>query len=277
MQVVITILRNVFFEFWGLFGVFLIGGGLLTFISKWLNNAFDQFIAPRLGFYLFGVIGVPVHELSHAFFCWVFRHKINDIKWFDPHAHDASHGSVSHSYNPWNLYHRVGHFFIGLGPTIIGPAILAGAFYFLVPTARQVILSTHHIGSLGDFHLYIIEVLRALFNRHTLTSPGFYVFAYLSVAICSQIELSPADLKQVAIGAIPLALILIVAASISWVLHGAWHAYTLSAGSALMKYVATLFVFSALLATVSLIFFWALLTVINILFGRPPINPFSQS
>lgn len=271
MHTVLMIAKHVFIEFWALFGVFLFGGALLTYLARWTNNAFEQFLFPRLGFYLFGFIGVPVHEFSHAFFAKVFFHDVSEVKWFDPKAKGGNHGSVTHHYNPWNLYHRVGHFFIGLGPTILGPMVLALAFYLLVPSGRFLFHPPEpafHIGPL------IGDLMRVLASRATLTSPGFYLFAYLAVCVSSQIELSPEDLKQVAIGIFPLLLVLVLANVLSWALSAAWHAHALSLGARLLGVMAGLFAFSALLSALNLAFFTCLFGLIHLVTGRPGINPF---
>ncbi|MEK7356445.1 MAG: hypothetical protein AAB250_08345, partial [Bdellovibrionota bacterium] len=68
---IITV-KNTFIQFFLIFGVVGIAGFALTLLSRWTNNVFRQFAWPELGTYLFGWIGVPVHEFCHAFFCAVF-------------------------------------------------------------------------------------------------------------------------------------------------------------------------------------------------------------
>lgn len=267
------ILKHVFIEFWAIFGVFLAGGAILTYLARWTNNAFEQFLFPRLGFYLFGFIGVPVHEFSHAFFCKLFGHDVSAVKWFDPKARNGSHGSVTHHYNSWNLYHRLGHFFIGLGPTILGPLLLAIAFYLLVPGGRFVFFPAEPAFHLGPL---MGEMMRVLTSRPVLTSPGFFAFVYLAISVSSQIELSPEDLKQVAVGVIPVLLVLLLANVLATVLGAGWHAHAMAFGARTMGIMAGLFAFAALLSAMNLALWTSLFGLIHAISGRPMINPFAR-
>lgn len=70
--------------------------------------------------FLFSFIGTPLHELSHAFMCLVFGHKITDMRLLilDPNSNVA--GYVSHTYNKNNFYQNLGNFFIGIAPILGG-------------------------------------------------------------------------------------------------------------------------------------------------------------
>lgn len=276
MHATILIVRNVFIEFWALFGIFLTGGAVLTYLSRWTNNVCGQFLLPRLGFYLFGIIGIPVHELSHAIFCKIFFHDVDKVKWFDPKGKGGSHGSVTHSYQPWNLYQRIGHFFIGLGPTILGPILLGALFYFLVPGGRALFQNSGQ-AALAHLPTFLADFGHLLLSRSTLSSPGFYLFVYLAICISSQIELSGEDLKQVLMGTIPILLVLVILNVASWAVGGGWHERSLAIGSQAVSVMACLFVFASLLSVLSLVLLTGVFGLVNLACGRHGVNPFTNA
>ncbi len=277
MHTFILIAKNVALEFWFFFGVLVTGGALLTFLARWTNNACGQFIFPRVGFYLLGFIGIPIHEFSHAFFCRVFFHKIQKIKWFDPKGRGGSHGAVTHQFHTWNLYHRIGQFFIGLGPTILGPLILGALFYFLLPAGRSLFLTP--IADISETIPVGIGFAKVVFNSANLTSPRFYIFLYLTICISSQIELSPDDIKQVATGVLPILLVLLVANTASWALwgfNGGWHQRALTMSTHFAALMTCLFTFATVLSVVTLIAVTSVFGLINVFSGHRGINPFLQ-
>lgn len=265
------ILRNTALQFAFLFGAGLLSGLVLTFLSRATNNVFRQFRWPSFGIYLFGWIGVPVHEFCHAFFCRVFFHKIQAIKWFDPKASDGSQGSVTHSYEPWNPYHRLGHFFIGLGPVLLGPAIIAAVFFLCVPSARAFwpALASGGIHGAWDFARLQIGIA-------SVKSIGFWIFVYIGFSIASQIELSKEDLKQAVIGIVPVALLLFAFNFGAWALDLRWHSKVVGAGHAVTAAVSGVYAFAALVALGAFITCALLFGLINFLMGRGFINPFEK-
>lgn len=265
------ILRNTALQFAVLFGAGLIAGLVLTFLSRATNNVFRQFRWPSLGIYLFGWIGVPVHEFCHAFFCRVFFHKIQSIKWFDPRAQGGSQGSVTHSYQPWNPYHRVGHFFIGLAPVLLGPAIIAGVFFLCVPGARGMWPALASGGVHGG-----VAVAKTVFGLSMLKSIGFWIFVYIGFSIASQIELSKEDLQQAVIGIVPVCLVLLVFNFGAWALDLHWHARVVSAGHTVTVAVSGVYAFAAIVAFAAFACVSLLFGLINFLLGRGWINPFEK-
>lgn len=79
-----------------------------------------------------GWIATALHELGHAALAVLFGHRVTHVKWFDFHAEDGALGRVDHEYDPTSVYQRVGRFFIGLGPVLVGVAILALGSRFLL-------------------------------------------------------------------------------------------------------------------------------------------------
>ena len=104
-------------------------------ITALLNGAFYRNFGSRgrAVCYATGFIGTPVHEASHALMCLIFGHRITEIKLFSLDPSDGTLGYVRHSYNPKNLYQKVGCLFIGIAPVLVGSLILAGILYLLLP------------------------------------------------------------------------------------------------------------------------------------------------
>ena len=247
MHVILDAFSHTFLQFIALFGMLFVGGIALTVISKLTSTLFQTSGFPKFGIYVFGAIGVPFHELCHAIFCKLFAHDIQSIKWFDPRGKGGSFGAVTHSYNPNNLYHRMGHFFIGLGPTLLAPIALALLFTWLVPGAHAFhpFAGTGAVSTAKGF-------LDALFHRVNFTSWSFYIFLYLAICISSQVELSPEDLNQVKLGIPPILLCLLIFNLIASALGAHWHSHVVQWGWHFMLLSGCLFTFAAAVALLNL-------------------------
>jgi len=272
VEAALLILKNTALQFAFLFGAGLIGGATLTILSKLTNNVFRQFRWPQAGLYLFGWIGVPVHEFCHAFFCRVFFHEIQSIKWFDPSGAGGAQGSVTHTYQPWNLYQRIGHFFIGLGPVLLAPALIASLFLLCVPSARSLYPALTEGGIHGAYAL-----AKSQLGLATFKSVGFWIFVYVAFSIASQIELSSADLKQALVGVVPVTLVLLFFNFSAWALDFHWHHKVVHAGHAVTAAVSGIYAFSALVALSAFVTIALLFGFLNFVLGRGFINPFIKS
>lgn len=105
-----------------------------------------------------GVVGTPIHELSHAFMCLLFGHKIEQISLYRI-SDDGVLGFVNHSYNKKNLYHRLGNFFIGIAPIIGGGGVI---FLLLFLMAR------------GSFDSSISDIKGFIDSKYTVFDSAFY-------------------------------------------------------------------------------------------------------
>lgn len=149
----------------GIIGVFIVWG----FVIEELNKLSRQVIYRAFGItalYITSFIGTPVHEFGHYIMCKIFLHKIVEVKWFIPSAvkQGGVLGYVKHGRSN-SIYQRIGDFFIGIGPLIVGSIIVISLSRYLLPDT---------------------------FNE------------ILAISICSHMSLSRADIKNSSFGAISL-------------------------------------------------------------------------
>jgi hypothetical protein len=262
--------KNASMQFFGLFGLLFLSGMALTLVSRWTNNAFKQFVFPRFGLYVFGIIGVPLHEFCHALFAKIFLHDIESIKWFDPEGNDGSYGTVVHYYNDRNLYHRVGLFFIGLGPVLLAPLILFVGYRVFVPEAMSFSL---HGGRASVQALHFVQTLLSLRN---LTSIGFYVFVYFALCLTSQMELSPDDFKIARAGILPILLLLFVINATAYLFSFNLHGKLAHGFNTVLALWSACFMTALVIATANFVLCSVLLNLFHRLCGRESINPFNE-
>jgi len=183
-------------------GVIFIFGSIIALLRRSFCG-----IAGRSGpkiLLITGIIGTPVHELSHALMCLLFGHKITDIKLYQPKSDDGALGYVSHTYNKRNVFHQIGNFFIGTAPILLGGGIIVLLMLLLVPNAFEVIsleldiLSSSDIGSMPISNLFdfILTSIVEIFSADNLSSWQGWLFIVLSLMISSHMEMSGADIKN---------------------------------------------------------------------------------
>ncbi len=251
MPFFLTLLSNAALQFLLLIGAPAAAGLVLSWLAARTNSVYRRFVFPRLGLYVFGPLGIPVHEFSHYAFCRLFGLKVQKVKWFDAKGRDGAHGSVVHSYDPWSLRHRVGHVFVGLAPVLIGPAAIALCF--------------HLIGRHPAF-----TALPALFE---LPWPVLAPLLYVSLAISSQLELSREDLGVAASGLAPAFVILLVLNLGAGALRIDAHAWIIGRGLEGLRAWAQVLGLTAALSALHWIAAWLFASVIHLLLRREPIHP----
>lgn len=202
----------------------LIGPGLalaavMHVVAELTTRRAQALVGTRGSLALFGWLGTIVHEAAHALFCVLFRHRITSITWFDPSARSGALGAVTHTYDRGSLYQRIGNFFIGIGPIIVGSLLIYGAsrlllgshvFAPMMPMMRSSSPSGVDGGldaaraiamQVGDG---IVGVARPTLTGAQLRGWRLYAFLYLALSIGSALRLSAADLAGAAVGLIAL-------------------------------------------------------------------------
>jgi hypothetical protein len=183
----------------------VIFGLLIHFISQLTFKSLGNTYGPW-GTYFVAWLGTPIHELGHALFCLIFGHRIEDMQIFKADPNSDTLGYVYHTWNPKNPYHVLGNFFIGIGPVVLGCAVLFGLFYLLIPDSGSAwhtvitnISSVEKGSSVGNYLVVFrdsaLAIIKLIFTWNNLGLWRFWVFLYLSVCISSNIRLSWADFK----------------------------------------------------------------------------------
>lgn len=169
-----------------------------------------------------GAVGTPIHELSHALMCIIFGHKIVEMKLYHPDSDDGTLGYVNHTFNPRNLYHQIGNFFIGVAPILCGSGVLLLLMYLLVPGVySEVTEELQFIGLLStdffDLSTYagyldlFWQVISDIFDFTNSGNILWWIFVILGLMISSHMELSTADIKGGFKGFLFMAGVLLVA------------------------------------------------------------------
>lgn len=149
-------------------------------------------------FYATALIGAPIHELSHALFCIIFRHRITSFNPFvlssDPESPLWAH--VGHSWNKRNLYQNVGNFFIGIAPILVMSALIFVMTHYLLPEFTQECIAL--IGSLDSFDFKQIwfvlsSMITGFFSYYYM--PIWWLVFILTLMLSLHMSLSQADIK----------------------------------------------------------------------------------
>jgi hypothetical protein len=210
------VIMGFFFQIAATVGVIALFG----FIISLLRRGFCA-LAPKNGprILLFtGIVGTPIHELSHALMCLVFGHKITEIKLYEPNSQDGTLGHVSHSYNKKNIYHQIGNFFIGTAPVLLGGAFILLLMALLTPSSYEAVTvgieGLSFIGftdfTVGEYFEFVWGSIIAVFSSDTLSSWQGWMFILLAIMIASHMEMSGADIKNSSLGFLFLAILLLL-------------------------------------------------------------------
>ena len=191
-------------------GVFLLVGFWVDLMERKRNGWLRKSVGEK-GIYTTALIGVPIHELGHVVMCWVFGHKVEQVKFVQFGDPDGTMGYVNHSYEPTNLFHRIGLFFIGIAPILMGITFISLTLYFTLPETFGGWLEAVRASDGAEDVLATSGVLvTSLFYMENLTNPLFYLFLVLAVSVASHMSLSPSDIKGARSGLITMYLILVI-------------------------------------------------------------------
>lgn len=185
----------------GLTGIITV---LLFLLQRMICISFNKTTGWK-GVYITAWIGTPVHEFSHALFCVIFGHKINEVALFKPDKASGVLGYVTHNYNPKSIYQSIGNFFIGIAPLLVGSLILFLLFDTFFPdqasTAMKSNININKLdSSIGEVFKEVYAGIGTNFSilRASLLKPGILAIAilYIMTSISAHIAPSHTDLKN---------------------------------------------------------------------------------
>ncbi len=212
--------------------------------------------------YATGLIGTPMHELSHALMCIIFGHKITEIRLYRI-SDDGVLGYVNHTYNPKNLYHLLGNYFIGVAPIFTGALCIYLLMMFLIPDRFSSFSSQvdafinlgKEIKLIDVFNLSK-EALLSIINQVSF-SWQFIVFILVSLCFALHMNLSNADLKGAFKGLFFFLLILFIIDLIIYIIPGSlFNTYTtflIKSGFYIFSIMIISLLFSLFLVLIALI------------------------
>jgi hypothetical protein len=174
-----------------IFGVFFIFGFVLSELQEKTHRAYTDVFGWK-GILFTAWIGTPIHELGHVFFAKLFGHKIDNVSLFSPNYETGGLGHVDHSFNPKNIYHRIGNFFIGTAPLLFGSCVLLILGVIFFPHSISTIPSLFET---VDIHTYTTSILLFVQQSH-LSHWQWALFLYISFCTVSHMAPSRQDQKN---------------------------------------------------------------------------------
>ena len=201
----LLVLKATALQLFTLLGALLVLSIVINYLSRKNRELGVKVFGYKGYIYGFAWLGTSIHEVGHAVFALLFGHKVTKINLFGPDS-DGTLGYVQHSYNPKNSYHRVGNFFIGIGPILFGSIVLYFFMYYIFGNRSEQILNyqidtssfdvfNNIVNEISGFFSHIVESIIPAFN--ILFSYGWYslIIIYILYSIVSSISLSSSDIK----------------------------------------------------------------------------------
>lgn len=164
--------------------VSIISGYIFIFniFAVLFRKAIIFFIGYKLYFYIFGWLGLILHEISHMIMCKIFRHKIISFKLLSLDSGFREFGYVNFTHDKYSIYQITGLFFVGVSPIITGCLVIFYSGVYLVPE----LFIMHTYASLNSFMDSIAEHLA---RWH------LWVFLYISISVISGMAMSRNDIN----------------------------------------------------------------------------------
>ncbi|MFL0197228.1 hypothetical protein ACJDU8_16930 [Clostridium sp. WILCCON 0269] len=200
-----------------LIGIIILVGLLLGILRNNSIKNFQRSFGSK-ALMVTGCIGVPIHELSHAIFALLFRHKISKIKLLQKPDVNGVMGYVQHSYSKGSIYQQIGNFFIGIAPIFGGIFSIVMLMRVIIPQAYEkfigILIRSLHTAVLNKNTVETIlnsyaGLIKIIFSVKNFENIYFYIFLFIAICISSHISLSSADIEGASRGLLSIFLILL--------------------------------------------------------------------
>ena len=193
---------------------------LFGYIISIINKQFYNFVGRGRGVcYATGIIGTPIHELSHAIMCVLFMHKIDEVRLFRIDRESGTLGYVKHSFKKNSLYQQLGNYFIGTAPIVIGTMVIFLLLWLMLPESFGEINSCVDDFAAKQSSGFSTELLSAAFSSmvgivgaiFSSIDMGFvwWVFMIIALSIALHMNLSSLDIKG-ALKALPILFVIVI-------------------------------------------------------------------
>jgi hypothetical protein len=173
---------------------------IFAFAVHLLERLIQKRLAERFGWRSVlwtGWLGTPIHELSHAFLCRIFNHRIDEIALFEPDQRSGRLGFVRHSFTPGNWYQELGNFFIGVAPLAGGSVVLVILLWMFYPTAIDTALEAtrqfESAGPIKQITAIVTAVGQEILAVRNWATGRFWLFVYFVLCVGGHMAPSPSD------------------------------------------------------------------------------------
>lgn len=212
---ILTAFASLFVQIMVTAGVVGLCGTFISFCNRCFYDCLGDtaFIIVRIS----GVVGTPVHELSHAIMCILFGHRITGMKVYNLKKRSKMLGYVEHSYNKHNVYHLIGNFFIGIAPIVVGGLAVTLCVRLLTPMLYSVMMSEFSAMTAANGNEILTTALKSVssvfssfFKLSNFTDWRWWLCMVLAFAVSIHMEISRSDIKGGLKGLLVIAVLLVV-------------------------------------------------------------------
>lgn len=212
----LTAIANLFVQIVFTAGVVGLCGMFISFCNRCFYDCLGDtaFFIVRFS----GLVGTPVHELSHALMCLIFGHRVTKMQIYNTKKRSKVLGFVEHTYNRRNLYHQVGNFFIGIAPIVVGGLVVTlfvrvltpGMYNGMIGEINDV-MAASGVGFFGELVKSLFSIFVSFFSLSNFISLRWWLCILLAFAISIHMEISRSDIKGGLKGLGVIAVLLLVA------------------------------------------------------------------